>query len=80
MLETMIFVFETIGILSVMTSVALLHVAQPGLWSVFELLLLEHAVLFYKAYLAWSIPETPEWIRAHYQLGNDKTLHEKFSM
>ncbi|CAJ1348994.1 unnamed protein product, partial [Effrenium voratum] len=60
--DTWVEVLEALSIVSVMCNVAVLGISGDR-WSAFSLILLEHGLLFFKAYLAWSVPDQPEWIR-----------------
>jgi len=54
-------IFEAISMGSVVANVAVLGVADSG-WTPLQLVALEHGLLLFKAYLAWSIPDQPEWV------------------
>lgn len=63
-LEAWLEIFRAISFGGVACSVALVAVADPDQWSMRSLVLVEHAMVFFKGYLSWSIPDIPEWIRA----------------
>eukprot|EP00746_Dinoflagellata_sp_MGD_P046341 gnl/MRDRNA2_/MRDRNA2_213944_c0_seq1.p1 gnl/MRDRNA2_/MRDRNA2_213944_c0~~gnl/MRDRNA2_/MRDRNA2_213944_c0_seq1.p1 ORF type:complete len:350 (+),score=73.77 gnl/MRDRNA2_/MRDRNA2_213944_c0_seq1:138-1052(+) len=60
--ETWLNIFEILSVLTVVFNIALLAMAWPGHVSVLTWVLIEHGVLIFKAYLAWSIPDCPEWV------------------
>mmetsp|Transcript_9226 Transcript_9226/g.20588 ORF Transcript_9226/g.20588 Transcript_9226/m.20588 type:complete len:777 (-) Transcript_9226:29-2359(-) len=62
--ETWIAIFDALSLLGVMISIALIGVAFPDAWTSRDLIIAEHALLIFKGYLAWSIPDVPEWIQA----------------
>eukprot|EP00440_Ansanella_granifera_P073719 gb/GFBE01079992.1/.p1 GENE.gb/GFBE01079992.1/~~gb/GFBE01079992.1/.p1 ORF type:complete len:764 (+),score=146.39 gb/GFBE01079992.1/:1-2292(+) len=62
--DTWIDVLEALSLASVVCNVAVLAVSDvDSSWDPLALVILEHALLFFKAYLAWSVPDQPEWIR-----------------
>lgn len=60
--DTWVEVLEALSIVSVVCNVAVLAVSGSR-WTALSLAVLEHALLIFKAYLAWSVPDQPEWIR-----------------
>jgi len=62
--DTWIDVLEGISMISVMSNIGLLAVEEysgtGSHWNIGALILLEHAQLIFKAYLAWVVPDTPE--------------------
>lgn len=60
--ETWLGIFEALAVLQVVVNVAVVLVAHPDDHSVAQLVIFEHGLLFFRAYLAWSIPDRPEWI------------------
>jgi len=60
--DTWVEVLEALSVVSVICNVAVLAVSGDR-WTALSLAALEHVLLFFKAYLAWSVPDQPEWIR-----------------
>ncbi|CAE7459849.1 Ano10 [Symbiodinium natans] len=60
--DTWVEVLEALSVMSVMCNVAVLAVSGSR-WTALSLAALEHGLLIFKAYLAWSVPDQPEWIR-----------------
>jgi len=60
--ETWVDVFEALASISVAANVFLIVIGSGNSWSMSQLFLVEHVILFFKGYLSWSIPDTPEWI------------------
>eukprot|EP00812_Abedinium_dasypus_P011770 NODE_5313_length_593_cov_300.747212.p1 GENE.NODE_5313_length_593_cov_300.747212~~NODE_5313_length_593_cov_300.747212.p1 ORF type:complete len:161 (+),score=52.68 NODE_5313_length_593_cov_300.747212:65-484(+) len=54
-------VFEALSVISVALNIALIKIAYPSI-NTMALVLLEHFLLFFKAYLTYSIPARPEWL------------------
>jgi hypothetical protein len=60
--DTWVEMFEAISTVGLITNVCCLAVADSSLYTPLRLFTLEHVLLAFKFYLAWSIPDTPEWL------------------
>jgi len=60
--DTWLEIFEGISTIAVMSNMLILAMASPDRWTALELVVFEHVILAFKAYLAWSIPDQPEWV------------------
>lgn len=60
--ETWLGIFEALAVLQVVVNVVVVLVGHPDDHSVAQLVFFEHGLLFFRAYLAWSIPDRPEWL------------------
>jgi len=63
-MEVMIGIFDMISFFGVASSIALIWIENSGSWTGFQLVVVEHLLFFFKAYLSLSIPDVPEWITA----------------
>ncbi|CEM08639.1 unnamed protein product [Vitrella brassicaformis CCMP3155] len=59
--QSWVAVYEGLSIVGVVSNCALLGILQG--WSFGTILIIEHLLLFFKAYLAWSIPDVPEEVQ-----------------
>jgi len=53
-------VFEALSVIAVVTNCALIRIVSDC--SMLQMVVLEHVLLFFKAYLSYSIPDCPEWL------------------
>eukprot|EP00930_Biecheleria_cincta_P015534 TRINITY_DN12923_c0_g1_i1.p1 TRINITY_DN12923_c0_g1~~TRINITY_DN12923_c0_g1_i1.p1 ORF type:complete len:818 (-),score=129.88 TRINITY_DN12923_c0_g1_i1:121-2574(-) len=64
--QTWVDVLEGLSVASVVCNFAVLAVSENDpehKVNLFHLVALEHVLLVFKAYLAWSVPDQPEWMR-----------------
>lgn len=63
LVEVWLQIFDVITYFGVCSSFALIWLESKS-WTGLQLVIIEHLMFFFKGYLAWSIPDCPEWIEA----------------